>query len=118
MPAYRFGPFLLSGPQSLWMGEALIPLSPQQSRLLTTFCLHPQQVIEKKRLIREVWCHADVSDVTLARAVHGLRHRLAVGLPPQELIRNIYGTGYVFTESVETLPTPAAEPSRATASVA
>ena len=46
-------------------------------------------------------CSSDlVSDVSLARAIHGLRQRLAAGSKATELIRNIYGRGYILTAPV------------------
>jgi DNA-binding winged helix-turn-helix (wHTH) protein len=97
---YRFGPFTLKDNESLWVDEALIPLSPLQLRLLRLFCANPQQILGKERLAAEVWGRPGVSDVSLARAIHGLRSRLAVGGRPSELIRNIYGRGYILTQSV------------------
>jgi DNA-binding winged helix-turn-helix (wHTH) protein len=108
--AYRFGPFLLRNNESLWVGDTLLPLSPLQLRLLCLLCRHPQQVLERETIIEAVWGHSEVSDVSLARAIHGLRNRLVVGGKPSELIRNIYGRGYILTQPVsvvdDSLPFP------------
>lgn len=100
MVTYRFGPFTVKDSESLWLDESLVPLSPLQLRLLSYFCAHPQQVLEKGRIAENVWGHSDVSDVSLARAIHGLRNRLAAGSKASELIRNIYGRGYMLTQPV------------------
>lgn len=94
---YRFGPFSVKDNESLWINDKLVPLSPLQLRLLSFLCSHPQQVLDKERIVENVWGRSDVSDVSLARAIHGLRHRLSTGSRASELIRNIYGRGYMLT---------------------
>lgn len=107
---FHFGPFRVRDGESLWFQDSLIPLSPLQLRLLSFLCRHPQEVLDKERIVREVWGRDDVSDVSLARAVHGLRSRLAQGGRANELIRNIYGRGYILTIPVvvsdDTAPSP------------
>lgn len=98
---YRFGAFHLKDGESLWLNGTLLPLSPLQLRLLCCLCRHPQQVLEKDQIVQEVWGRSDVSDVSLARAVHGLRGRLSGGGKPSELIRNVYGRGYILTATVQ-----------------
>jgi len=97
---YRFGPFSVKDNESLWINDTLVPLSPLQLRLLSYLCSHPQQVLDKERIVENVWGRSDVSDVSLARAIHGLRSRLAAGSRASELIRNIYGRGYMLTQPV------------------
>ena len=97
---YSFGPFCVKDNESLWINDTLVPLSPLQLRLLSYLCSHPQQVLDKERIVANVWGRHDVSDVSLARAIHGLRNRLAAGTKPSELIRNIYGRGYMLTQPV------------------
>ena len=103
MVVYRFGPFVLRGNESLWVGDTLLPLSPLQLRLLCLLCRHPQQVLPKDQIVQSVWGHSDVSDVSLARAIHGLRTRMAVAGKSSELIRNIYGRGYILTQPVSAM---------------
>ena len=103
MASFRFGPFLVKDNDSLWHGDSLVPLSPLQLRLLCYLCRHPQQVLEKAAIAGAVWGHPNVSDVSLARAVHGLRSRLAMAGRPNDLIRNIYGRGYILTQAVEVI---------------
>lgn len=100
MVTYRFGPFSVKDNESLWINDTLVPLSPLQLRLLSFLCSHPQQVLDKERIVENVWGRRDVSDVSLARAIHGLRNRLAAGSKASELIRNIYGRGYMLTQPV------------------
>ncbi|MEB3271508.1 MAG: winged helix-turn-helix domain-containing protein [Synechococcus sp.] len=100
MVTYRFGPFCVKDNESLWINDTLVPLSPLQLRLLSYLCSHPQQVLDKERIVANVWGRRDVSDVSLARAIHGLRSRLSAGSRANELIRNIYGRGYMLTQPV------------------
>jgi DNA-binding winged helix-turn-helix (wHTH) protein len=99
--SFRFGPFQLNPDSTLWHEGTLVPLSPMQRRLLLCFCLRPRQVIAKETLMLEVWGHKEVSEVSLARTVHGLRRRLSGTHPGSDLIRNVYGEGYLFTAAVE-----------------
>lgn len=110
MVTYRFGPFSVKDNESLWIHDTLVPLSPLQLRLLSYLCSHPQQVLDKERIVANVWGRSDVSDVSLARAIHGLRNRLAAGSKASELIRNIYGRGYMLTQPVTVSPETPAEP--------
>lgn len=103
MPDYRFEAFRLTADHLLWRGDTLVPLSPMQRRLLECFCSQPREVLSKTTLMQEVWGHLEVSDVSLARTVHGLRRRLATAGAKGNLIRNIYGEGYIFTTEVAEL---------------
>jgi DNA-binding winged helix-turn-helix (wHTH) protein len=101
MASFRFGPFQLNHDQTLWQGDTLIPLSPMQRRLLHCFCCHPRQILSKHKLMQDVWGHQEVSEVSLARTVHGLRRKLSESPELTDLIRNVYAEGYIFTKSVE-----------------
>ena len=103
MTSFRFGAFDLNADGALWCEGSLVPLSPMQRRLLLCFCRRPRQVIAKETLMLEVWGRTQVSEVSLARTVHGLRRRLSESLHGSDLIRNVYGEGYIFTLSVEEL---------------
>ena len=111
MNSFRFGAFELNPDGTLWCHGSLVPLSPMQRRLLLCFCRRPRQVIGKETLMLEVWGRKQVSEVSLARTVHGLRRRLSESQHGSDLIRNVYGEGYLFTTAVEALrDAPLAEP--------
>jgi DNA-binding winged helix-turn-helix (wHTH) protein len=103
MASFRFGPFQLNPDQTLWEGDTLVHLSPMQRRMLHCFCRHPKQVLSKNQLMQDVWGHQEVSEVSLARTVHGLRRKLAETKASGDLIRNVYAEGYIFTQNVEEL---------------
>ena len=116
MTSFQFGVFQLNPDGTLWSDGNLVPLSPMQRRLLVSFCQRPRQVIPKETLMKDVWGHEQVSEVSLARTVHGLRRRLADSHGGGDLIRNIYGQGYLLTANVEVLENSDTPPPQAVAS--
>lgn len=112
---WAFGPYSLDAEGHLSLGPSAIPLSPLQRRLLLSLVRHAGHVLEKETLLQEVWGHTQVSDVSLARAVHGLRRILDRGPLGSSVIRTIYGSGYRFDASVRALaPQQPAAPSAET----
>jgi DNA-binding winged helix-turn-helix (wHTH) protein len=106
----RLGPYTLSEDGMLMLGESLVSLSPLQRRLLQCFVRHNRTLLSKEQLMREVWGHEFVSEVSLARAVHSLRQVFAQGPLGSQLIRTVYGTGYILEASVRDLDPPSASP--------
>ena len=100
---WAFGPYSLDAEGHLALGPSAIPLSPLQRRLLLCLVRHAGQVLDKETLVQEVWGHSLVSDVSLARAIHGLRRILERGPLGSSVIRTIYGSGYRFDASVRLL---------------
>ena len=92
--AWIFGPYSLDADGHLCLGPAAVPLSPLQRRLLLALVGQAGKVIEKNNLLDQVWGHRQVSDVSLARAVHGLRRILDQGPLGGGVIHTIYGSGY------------------------
>jgi DNA-binding winged helix-turn-helix (wHTH) protein len=50
--------------------------------------------------MQQVWGDADITEVSLARTVHGLRRRFIENGQSKDLIRNVYSEGYIFTANV------------------
>ena len=107
---WRLGPYTLSEDGMLMLGESLVSLSPLQRRLLQCFVRHNRTLLSKEQLMREVWGHEYVSEVSLARAVHSLRQVFAQGPLGSQLIRTVYGTGYILEASVRDLDPPSGSP--------
>ncbi len=107
---WRLGPYTLSDDGMLMLGESLVSLSPLQRRLLQCFVRHNRTLLSKEQLMREVWGHEYVSEVSLARAVHSLRQVFAQGPLGSQLIRTVYGTGYILEASVREINSPEASP--------
>jgi DNA-binding winged helix-turn-helix (wHTH) protein/Tfp pilus assembly protein PilF len=101
--SWSIGPYWLDGDGHLSLGTSSVPLSPLQRRLLLSLVRHAGEVLEKETLLQEVWGHTQVSDVSLARAVHGLRRILDSGPLGSRVIRTIYGSGYRFDGPVSQL---------------
>ncbi len=100
MTNFQFGPYLFKADQTLWLMDQLVHLSPIQRRLLRCFCENPRQVLSKAQLMQQVWGDADITEVSLARTVHGLRRRFIENGQSKDLIRNVYSEGYIFTANV------------------
>jgi DNA-binding winged helix-turn-helix (wHTH) protein len=107
---WRLGPYSLSDDGMLMLGDSLVSLSPLQRRLLQCFVRHNRTLLSKEQLMREVWGHEYVSEVSLARAVHSLRQVFAQGPLGSQLIRTVYGTGYILEASVREIDPPGASP--------
>jgi DNA-binding winged helix-turn-helix (wHTH) protein len=107
---WQVGPYLFSSDGILRLGSLVIPLSPLQRKLLFCFVRHEGQLIERAQLFEEVWGHSNVSDVSLARAVHSLRQVFEKGPLGSGVISTTYGSGYVFSAPVQTVCEKAAEP--------
>jgi DNA-binding winged helix-turn-helix (wHTH) protein/tetratricopeptide (TPR) repeat protein len=108
-----FGPYRIGVDGQLSLGGSAIPLSPLQRRLLQSLLDHAGEVVAKEVLLQEVWGHTGVSDVNLARAMHGLRRILGRGPLGSGVIRTIYGSGYSLDVTVRRhrplAPSPAAD---------
>lgn len=97
---WQIGPYLLSDGGILRLGTQVVSLSPLQRKLLLCFVGRAGQLIERPQLFQEVWGHTQVSDVSLARAVHSLRQVFDRGPLGGSVISTTYGSGYVFSAPV------------------
>jgi len=71
---YEFGSFRLDAIQRLLFRDGeLIHLPPKSFELLAFFVEYPNQVIEKEKLLREVWPDAFVEDANLSVHISSLR---------------------------------------------
>jgi len=101
---WQIGPYLLSHDGVLRLGTQVVSLSPLQRKLLLCFAERAGQLIERTQLFEEVWGHTNVSDVSLARAVHSLRQVFDRGPLGSSVISTTYGSGYVFSAPVMVIP--------------
>ncbi|MEB3335369.1 MAG: winged helix-turn-helix domain-containing protein [Cyanobacteriota bacterium] len=92
--SWTFGPYNLSGEGNLRIGPTAIHLPPLQRRLLLALVRQNGQVLSRELLLREVWGHTKVSEVSISRTVHGLRRIFMDGPLGPSVIRTIYGGGY------------------------
>jgi DNA-binding winged helix-turn-helix (wHTH) protein len=92
--SWSFGPYSLDGEGVLRLGPSTIHLPPLQRRLLQALVRQQGHVLSRENLLREVWGHAQVSEVSISRTVHGLRRVFMAGPLGSSVIRTIYGGGY------------------------
>jgi DNA-binding winged helix-turn-helix (wHTH) protein len=92
--SWTFGPYILDAQGHLRLGPSSIHLAPLQRRLLLALVRQRGQVLSREQLLREVWGHHHVSEVSISRTVHSLRRVLADGPLGPSVIRTIYGGGY------------------------
>ena len=109
MECWRVGPYFLSSDGVFRLGGSLVPLSPLQRKLLLCFVRRRGQLLDKSLLMQEVWGHDRVSDVSMARAVHGLRQILERGPLGARVITTAYGCGYTFEAPVSQVTETQAE---------
>ena len=98
--AWQIGSHELRGDGSFWHGRDYVALSPLQRSLLLCFCRHAGQLIKREQLALEVWQSVEVSDQSLARAIHNLRRTLEKCGIGGDRINTIYGSGFIFTAEV------------------
>jgi DNA-binding winged helix-turn-helix (wHTH) protein len=97
---WRIGSHVFRADGTFWHESTFINLTPLQRRLLQCFCRHAGELIPRQQLANEAWNQSQVSDQSLARAIHGLRRVLdEAGLGGQH-IATLYGSGYTFTAPV------------------
>lgn len=91
---WTFGPYVLDAQGQLRLGPTAIHLAPLQRRLLLALVRQRGQLLSREQLLEAVWGHANVSEVSISRTVHGLRRVFAEGPLGAAVIRTIYGGGY------------------------
>lgn len=77
-------------------GERVIPMTPIQFKLLMMFLKHREQLLSRQWIKDYVWESTDISLRSIDAQISKLR-KIIPELDPH--LVNIYGKGYVFTES-------------------
>jgi DNA-binding winged helix-turn-helix (wHTH) protein len=100
---WRIADLVFRADGTLWRNDQLIHLTPLQRRMLQAFCSHAGQLVRREQLVEEVWKRQDVSEQSLARAIHSLRRVLdAIGIGGDRIV-TVYGGGYTFSIGVSAL---------------
>jgi TolB-like protein/Tfp pilus assembly protein PilF len=99
---YEFGRFRLDLTDRVLLrdGEA-IPLPPKAADTLVFLVQNADSVVEKQRLLKQVWKDAFVEEGSLTRTISILRKALEDGAHGQEFISTIPTRGYRFATRVE-----------------
>ncbi|PHN24698.1 response regulator transcription factor [Pseudomonas sp. ICMP 460] len=101
--AYRFAGWHFSVPSATLRcaGGSAIQLSTAESRLLQVFLGHPNTLLPRERLIDlTAAADSDVSDRAIDRQVSRLRRKLAQANAAQEVLRTVWGGGYLLAAEV------------------
>ncbi len=91
-----------------------IELEPKAFALLLKFIEHPQELLDRNRLLDAVWGHHHVAPATLNRIIALLRRALGDDVANPRYIQTVHGLGYRFAVT----PTRAQRPLDADASIA
>lgn len=74
-----------------------IPMSLKEHELLLYFANHPNEVVPRERLIKEIWRDQPLSDSrTVDVHVRLVRKKIEADQSNPRWIRTVYGKGYVF----------------------
>ena len=99
---YEFGRFRLDlTDRVLLRGDEAIPLPPKAADTLVFLVQNAGRVVEKQRLLKQVWKDAFVEEGSLTRTISILRKALEDGAHGQEFISTIPTRGYRFATRVE-----------------
>jgi Tol biopolymer transport system component/DNA-binding winged helix-turn-helix (wHTH) protein len=94
---YEFGAFCLDlAEQRLFRDGRQVPLTPKIFTLLTVLVQHAGHLVEKDRLLKEVWPDTFVQEANLNRAVSVLRKALGEGTGGGKYIETVPKRGYRF----------------------
>jgi TolB-like protein len=101
---YAFGPFRLDAGQfRLTRENEAVHVEPLVFDLLRLFAANPGVVLDRDRMIAEVWGGRIVSDATLSTAVKSARRALGDSGDAQSYIETVRGRGFRFAPAVTAL---------------
>ncbi len=99
---YEFEPFLLNaGSRILLKNGATVRLTPKAFETLLVLVQNGVQVVEKERLLKEVWPDSFVEEGSLSRNIHELRKALGDDSSEPRYIETIPKRGYRFVAPVK-----------------
>ena len=90
----EFGPFQLQSDGRVYKYGHPVPLSPKERAVLRLLVTAEGRIVAKDEILQTVWGEADVSESSLTRCIHALRHRLGEDRRDRPYIRTVYGQGY------------------------
>lgn len=79
-------------------GERLILLTPTEFDLLGVLMRHPQQVLERRQLLTQVWGYDFVGDDNVLEVYIGYLRKKTESAGEPRLIQTVRGVGYVLRE--------------------
>lgn len=101
---YQFGPFRLDAAQHLlFRGNERVLLTPKDFEILLLLINNSGHILEKERLLKEVWPDAFVEEGNLNRHISTIRKKLGEHHGRREYIETIPRRGYRFIAQVQNL---------------
>lgn len=79
-----------------------IPLKAKEFALLKCLFLHKNSIVTKEQLFKEVWGDSFYSDGTLNVHIRKLREKIEENPNKPEIIKTIWGTGYILRDESST----------------
>lgn len=99
---YRFGDVEVeAGGREVRRGGVRVPLEPKALDVLLLLLAEPGRVVEKRRLLRDVWADVHVTDSSLARAVTQVRRALGDDIRTPRYIETVPTRGYRFVGDLD-----------------
>jgi len=78
-----------------WINEYEVPLTPREFELALYFFTHPNETVDRERLLNEIWGYGDsVRTRTLDTHVSRLRSKMELNDQHGWLLRSVYQRGY------------------------
>jgi DNA-binding winged helix-turn-helix (wHTH) protein len=100
-PSYEFGPFRLDLSEHVLLRDGHpLPLTPKVFEVLRVLVLNSGHLVEKERLLKEVWPDSFVEEGALNRSVSVLRKALGEGPQAERYIETVPKRGYRFVAPV------------------
>ena len=108
---YEFGPFRLNRDERILLREGeVVPATPKQFDLLLVLIENRGHVVDKERLIQEVWPDIAVEEGNLTTNIYMLRKVLGEGTNEQQYIQTLPRRGYRFVGEVREVAAGDARP--------
>jgi Tol biopolymer transport system component/DNA-binding winged helix-turn-helix (wHTH) protein len=102
---YRFGDVEVEpGGREVRRAGRRVPLEPKALDVLLLLLAEPGRVVEKRRLLRDVWADVHVTDSSLARAITQVRRALGDDIRMPRFIETVPTRGYRFIGALEDEP--------------
>jgi Tol biopolymer transport system component/DNA-binding winged helix-turn-helix (wHTH) protein len=100
-PAYEFGSFRLELSEHVLLRDGQpVPLTPKIFDVLRVLVQNGGHLVEKDRLLKEVWPDSFVEEASLNRSISVLRKALGESLSGQKYIETVPKRGYRFVATV------------------
>lgn len=98
---YEFGPFCINRAERILLREGeVVPATPKQFDILLVLIENRGHVVDKEKLIQEVWPDTAVEEGNLTTNIYMLRKVLGEGTNGQQYIQTLPRRGYRFVGEV------------------